>query len=222
MNKKYKFVVATPYSESEYSEKCQISVSLDKLGLTNQTTVFFNNEEGLSKLYNTFITEENRGTCVVFVHHDVIIDDVFILEKLQMAFESFDVVGLAGSKQCNISSDITAWHLMSPRDAHVGEVAHSKDKQTWTTVFGPTPSRALLIDGVFIAVNVDKLLETNTRFDEEFEFHHYDLAFSLIANRNKVKIGVYPIRCTHFGLGDSMNSTNWHDSNVKFKKKYCK
>jgi hypothetical protein len=79
-----------------------------------------------------------------------------------------------------------------------------------------------MIDGLFIAVNVDRLLDTNTRFDEDFDFHHYDISFCLIANKNKLKIGVYPIRVVHFGLGDSMMSPEWSKSQVVFKNKYSK
>jgi hypothetical protein len=110
---------------------------------------------------------------------------------------------------------------MSPTDNFVGEVCHSHDKVFWTTSFGKTPSRALLIDGLFIGVNVNRLLETNTKFDEDFEFHHYDISFCLTANQNKLKIGVYPIKVTHFGLGNSMNSPEWFNSSIKFKQKYA-
>ena len=145
---------------------------------------------------------------------------MFWKEKLEIAFQKYDIVGLAGSKKCDLSSDIPAWHLMCDRNDLVGEVAHSKDKVNWTTIFGPTDSRALILDGLFIAVNVAKLLETNTKFDEDFSFHHYDITFCLNANKNKLKMGVYPIKVTHYGLGDSMNSDQWRKSANCFKQKY--
>jgi len=222
MNTDYKIIVATPHKKEEFRDKAGIALTLDKLNVFNASSIIYENKQGLTKVYNSFINEENRGKKLIFVHDDVIIEDLFFEEKLKLAFEKYDIVGLAGTKQCNLDSDMMAWHLMSPRESFVGEVGHSKDKNYWTSGFGPSPSRALIIDGLFIAVNVDKLLETNTRFDEDFDFHHYDISFCLIANRNKLKIGVYPIKVTHFGLGDSMNSPEWLKSSITFKQKYLK
>jgi GT2 family glycosyltransferase len=109
--------------------------------------------------------------------------------------------GLAGATKCDLNAQMMAWHLMAPRESFVGEVAHSNGGITWTTVFGQTPARALVIDGLFIAVNVDALLSTGTRFDEDFDFHHYDISFCLQANKNKLKIGVYPESSSSFWYG---------------------
>lgn len=214
----YKFIIATPLSMEEFKQKSAINIYLDKMGYT--ATVFPENKEGLSKIYNSVLNEDNRGKRLIFVHDDVLIEDIFLFEKLDLAFEKFDIVGLAGAKTCDLNAPMKAWHLMAPQDSFVGEVAHSKNGINWTTVFGQTPSRALMIDGLFIAVNTDKLLDTNTKFDEDFDFHHYDMAFCLNANKNKVKVGVYPIRVVHFGLGDSMNTMEWTTSANKFSNKY--
>ena len=214
----YKIVVATPFTSEEFKEKSAIAIFLDKTGYTAE--VVYENKEALTKVYNRFITEENRNTKIIFVHDDVLIEDLFFMDKLNLAFEKFDIVGLAGAKSCNIAADYPAWHLMAPREDLVGEVSHSRGGINWTTVFGKTPNRVLMIDGLFIAVDIAKLLDTNTRFDEEFTFHHYDITFCLNANKNKLKMGVYPIRVVHFGLGDSMNTPEWQESSVKFKEKY--
>ena len=220
MSNQYKLIIATPHSQQEFADKAAIAITLDKIQCDSE--IIYDNKEGLTKIYNRYLIENNRGKKLVFVHDDVLIEDLFLFDKLNLAFENFDIVGLAGAKQCDLNAPMMAWHLMAPRESFVGEVAHSKDGINWTTVFGQTPSRALVIDGLFIAVNVDRLLDTNTRFDEDFDFHHYDLSFCLTANQNKLKIGVYPIRVVHFGLGDSMNSLEWSANADKFKKKYLK
>jgi hypothetical protein len=217
----YKIVCATPFkNKEEFQNKSPLSISLEKMGWNHITNIFYDNKEGLPKIYNSFLNKDNQGKKIIFLHHDVLIDDILIFEKLEIAFEKYDIVGLAGSKKCNIKSPMSAWHLMCDREDMVGEVSHSKEKKHWTTVFGPTDSRALILDGVFIAVDVDKLLETNTTFDENFDFHHYDISFCLRANQNKLKMGVYPIKLTHFGMGDSMHSDSWRSSAEKFKKLY--
>ena len=215
----YHFVVATPQNKEDFHKKSQISLFFDKANIENYT-IAYKNREGLPKIYNKFLTEENRNKHLIFVHDDVLIEDLFWKEKLDIAFEKYDIIGLAGSKKCDLSSDIPAWHLMCERNNLVGEVSHSKDKQNWTTVFGPSDSRALILDGLFIAAKVSKLLDTNTKFDEDITFHHYDMTFSLNANKNKLKMGVYPVKVTHYGLGDSMNSDQWRQSSILFKQKY--
>lgn len=224
LSNKYKIIVATEYNYKDFWDKSKISLFLEKAGLKNNhnqlVEVIYENKKGLPLIYNSFLTKENKDKNLIFVHDDVFIDDFFMEEKLNMAFEKYAIVGIAGATTCNLSSNIMAWHLMSSKNDYVGEVAHSNGKNIWTTVFGPTDSRALLIDGLFIAVNVAKLLDTNTFFDENFDFHHYDISFCLRANKNKLKIGVAPIKLTHFGLGDSMNTPEWRKSSDKFKKIY--
>jgi GT2 family glycosyltransferase len=217
----YLFVVATTKTTEEFAKNSQIALYLDKSGDRSNSKIVFENKKGLPRLYNSFINETNKNKKIIFVHDDVLIEDIFLEEKLDIAFEKYDIVGLAGSKKCDLSKP-PAWHLMSDRQDHVGEVTHSKDKNSWTTCFGPTNSRALILDGLFLAVNVSRLLETNTEFDERFGFHHYDITFCLRANENKLKMGVAPIKVTHFGLGDSMNSPEWHQSAENFKKLYVK
>jgi GT2 family glycosyltransferase len=218
----YLFVTATRKNINEFWEKSQLALSLNKLGLKEHTEVVEQNKDGLGKVYNTFIRGKNNNKHIIFIHDDVLVEDLFFIEKLDLAFEKYSVVGLAGSKKVNLASEIAAWHIMSQREDFVGEVAHSKDGKYWTTVFGPTDSRALLVDGLFIGVTIKDLLEKNVIFDENFTFHHYDLDFSLQLSQNKIKCGVFPIKVTHFGLGDSMNSDEWRKSNEKFKQKWNK
>jgi hypothetical protein len=215
----YLFVIATQKSQKEFEKNSQMSLFLDKSDNKSISKILFENKLGLPKLYNSFLTKENKNKRIIFVHDDVLIEDLFWREKLDIAFEKFDIVGLAGSKKCDLSKP-PAWHLMSNKQDHVGEVAHSHDKVSWTTCFGPTNSRALILDGLFLAVNVNRLIETKTFFDERFSFHHYDITFCLKANQNKLKLGVAPIKVTHFGLGDSMNTPEWHQSSQIFKQFY--
>lgn len=216
----YHFVVATQLNSIDFWNKSQIAIFLEKAGLTNQCSILFENKDGLPKVYNKFINDSYVGKYVIFIHDDVLVEDLFWEEKLNIAFEKYDIVGLAGTKKADLSRP-PAWHLMSDRQEHCGEVAHSHEKQVWTTCFGPTDSRVLIMDGLFIAVNVSKLLNSGVRFDERFDFHHYDLTLCLRANKNKLKLGVTPIRVVHFGLGDSMNTLEWQKSSELFKEYYA-
>jgi GT2 family glycosyltransferase len=216
----YYFVIATQYSYDEFWEKSQIAIFLEKAGLSNNCSILFENKDGLPHVYNKFINESYANKRVIFVHDDVLIEDLFWEEKLNLAFDKYDIVGLAGAKKCDLSSNAPAWHLMAKPEDYLGEVAHGHQGKTWTTIFGPTNGRTLTLDGLFIAVNINNLITTGVRFDENFQFHHYDITFCLRANQNKLKMGITPIKVTHFGLGDSMNTPEWHQSAEKFKQLY--
>jgi hypothetical protein len=221
--KNIKFVVATKENKQNLLKTKPFGLFLEKTSLSHQAIIIENNKEGLPKLYNNFLTEEYKNDYIIFIHDDVLIDDLFSLEKIQMAFEKYDIIGLAGAKTCDLGSDVCAWHLMSKPNSYVGEVSHySKDKKVWTTVFGPTDDRSLLLDGLFIGVNVEKAIEKQLKWDENFKFHHYDISFCLRANNLKIKAGVFPLRVVHYGLGDSMLTNDWKESNQVFKKLYAK
>jgi len=213
----YHFVCATPLSQYNF-EKSKFSLFLQKTAYKNYS-IIYSNKEGLPKVYNRFITSQNIGKKLIFIHDDVLIEDLFWEEKLDVAFKKYDIVGLAGAKKINMSRP-PAWHIMSNKKDMVGEVAHGHKDKIWTTVFGTSDSRALVLDGLFIAVDIDKASSTDTVFDEDFDFHHYDISFCLRANNNKLKIGVAPIKVVHFGLGNSMNTQEWNSSAARFNLKY--
>ena len=178
------------------------------------------NKEGLSKIYNQFLQDlKFEKDILLFVHDDVELVDIELVEKLNNS--PYVVTGLAGCKKIDLAKP-PAWHLMSNREDYVGEVAHKNEELEWTTVFGPTKSRALLIDGLFIAVDASKAKEKLVKFDEDFLFHHYDLAFCLDCNKKKASVGVLPIKVIHHGLGDSMLSKEWKQSADNFIEKYTK
>ena len=183
--------------------------------------LFKDNQRGLSDCYNDVLTDPaNDDKTVLFVHDDVVLGDLFLYEKL--IHSPYSITGLAGAKTFNTHSDKLAWHLSANRKDFVGEVAHYKDGNMWTTVFGPTNSRALVIDGLFIACKVNHLKEKGLTFDTNFNFHFYDLAFCLRANEKKITCGVLPIHVVHYGIGDSMLTQQWEEANIKFKQTYCK
>ena len=220
LTEKIVIVTTTKGSGTNLLLKRPLGFFLEKTGWDARTEIVENNTEGLSKVYNRFLSDEYKDKFVIFIHDDVLVNDLFFEEKVLLAFEKFDIIGLAGSKSCDLSSEHPAWHTMSPREDFVGEVAHSKDGKVWTTVFGPTDSRVLVLDGLFIGVNVNTALEKGLTFDENFGFHHYDITFSLRANEKKIKAGFFPISVIHFGLGSSMNTDGWRESAKKFKELY--
>lgn len=220
LNKKLLIVVCTKAKNLEEFQQRPIAVSLQKQIDSNHFTdfkLFTNNKKGLSTCYNEVLKDpEHIDKIVLFVHDDVELLDIMLYEKLMSS--PYVITGLAGAKTFDKSSSSLAWHHASSE--HVGEVAHySKEhNKQWTTVFGSTKSRALILDGLFLAVKVKDLQEKKIFFDESFDFHFYDIAFCLRANKAKLTAGVIPLHVVHHGLGDSMMSAEWKEANETFKK----
>lgn len=206
-------VCATSLSRAKFHE-APISYYLKKIGYEIPAKninyeVVYNNKLGLPEVYNQFLVEENRDKNILFVHDDVNIQDAFLQEKLEIAFETADIIGLAGAKFIKTTSP-ALWHLMSDRTTWSGAVAHLyPDETIGMSSFGPMPKRVLVLDGLFLAVNTEKILDAGLKFSEEFEFHFYDLDFCLTANQLRLKLSTCPIWVIHSGLGDSFQSNEW-------------
>lgn len=182
-----------------------------------------NTTKGIGTFLNEKIKEyAAKKDAIVFVHDDVDIISTDIEYQLTEAFKRYDVVGVAGCLNPKIL-DKNLWHWMAQTKENLRGIAgHPCGMQDsfFVTSFGPTPSRVAIIDGVFMAFKLDKVLRTDTKFDEQFLFHHYDIDFSLTCNRNNLKIGVWPILINHQSPGLKEFDDSFNVSNQKFLNKW--
>lgn len=227
MKKEIQIISAT--QKSDYT-KTMLFPSIVKLGNDVGFSFKTENIEALSKIYNREIYDNiyNKNKILVFVHDDVIIEDLFFKDKLNDALDNFDIVGVAGIKPpINIKSP-ALWHLMGDRSQYTGSVVHFEKNDNnirrFTTSFGIMPERAVLLDGVFLAINTAKVIEKQLKFDENnpAKFHFYDLNFSLDANNKHLKLGTYPIWITHQSHGLTNISNDWKNGETYFINKYTK
>lgn len=240
-----RIVVATQKTEEEYKQTVQYKclenlqvkqirndispggwVSTEKITIT----ICEKNTTGLSKLYNYYLSSEDiLDDIIVFMHDDVEVHDQFFVEKLIKAHETYDIVGLAGATTQKYSRDKpTVWHHCkeNPNDTR-GIVAHYIPKgfngvaenHYNSAYFGPTPAPVAVIDGLFMSVKGESLAGKNVTFDNDFDFHHYDMAFCVRAKKAGLNIGVWPIFVVHHGLGE-FNTPEWKTSHTKFLSKY--
>lgn len=188
-------------------------------------TTVWENKESLSKVYNSYLTKEfaDEYDCVLFVHDDVLINCANLAEQLEEAFKQFDIVGLAGGIDPKIQHP-ALWHIMCERQNHRGFVAHPCNQtQLMVTSFGPSPSRVVILDGLFLAVNLKPALEKQWKFNENYSFHHYDISSCIDAHRKGLKLGVWPIYAVHTSPGLlSIEDKMWAESNKKFLEEYGK
>lgn len=90
------------------------------------------------------------------------------------------------------------------------------------TAFGPSPARVALLDGLLLAVNSKKVAAAGWKFNENYNFHLYDIASCIDANKKKLKCGVLPIHVIHQspGLRD-YNDPTFQKNQNQFLKEYC-
>lgn len=193
--------------------------------------VVSNNTTGLSTVYNKFLVNKYKDTIVAFIHDDVEILSVNLVDALNDS--TWDITGLAGGTEYSIKESCM-WHLSCPPEKLSGAVSHpvvirnsdgtlqGDTKNQAVSYYGSWPSRCTVIDGLFMAVKVDRALQTNFKFDEDFNFHFYDISSCILANQCKMTVGTHPIHVHHLGLGDSAFSDSWKQSHKKFINKWLR
>lgn len=222
--KKILVVTCTRQGPSDDNELLIVK-SLQGLTSDVKLEIVYENDEPLPVVYNRYINKKTakKHDIVLFAHDDLYIDDLKLRGKLYGAKESFDVVGLAGCLKPVIKKP-ALWHQMSSRENWRGIVNHPYNDDVnviQAAAFGPTPSRVLMVDGLFIAINLKKILQVGWKFNENFAFHHYDLASCIDANKLALRVGVIPINVIHVSKGlSNINDINFQKSQDMFMKLY--
>jgi predicted O-linked N-acetylglucosamine transferase (SPINDLY family) len=219
-------VSATRQTETTFFEETWLGISLLRLqsaGLNLDWHIFFQNKQGLSRLYNQALKQIDPTAPVIFIHDDACLQDLWLIEKLALAFQQFDIVGIAGG---NPPAGVLPLSWYNPDWDLSGCIAHGNRTQPTTYLhptvvdyFGPTPKACQFLDGVFLATIPQRLLDAGVQFDERFEFHHYDLDFCLGARQQNLTLGTWPIWLAHSSTGQ-FQSPVWQASAERFQQKY--
>lgn len=174
----------------------------------------------LTQIYNTVMNSDTLPSKIlVFMH-----DDIEFLRKgwgteLLRLFEEnkdYGIIGVAGSAQFDQNG---AWWRYEKK---YGQVLHRKDGKSWLTAFSPLLDKDLqevcVVDGLFFAVHLDRVIET---FDQKIEgFNFYEIDFCL-ANyfTHKCRIGVTTnIRLAHNSIGEL--KPEWYTNRDYINEKY--
>ena len=187
--------------------------------------ICWSNKEGLSAVYNQKLLQYAGVGCeyMAFVHDDVYLDDLKLYDKVSAAHLNlgYHIIGVAGASKVSVR-DPSLWHLMCGREDWRGTVHHfTRTGQIQASAYGPTPSQVAVMDGVFMAVHVPSVVASGWRFNEDYLFHHYDIASCLDAHAKGLKLGVYPIHLIHESPGlDSRSNPSWAASNQRFLSNY--
>jgi hypothetical protein len=177
-----------------------------------------NGEKSLSQVYNEIINESIYDI-VVLVHDDLEFETKNWGDKVLKHFKKdseYGVLGLAGTKYLPES---TQW--WSVPSSMYGIVNHKNNEKSWTSKYsndiGSRIERTIIVDGLFIALDKNKIKH---RFDESIEgFHFYDLGFCLPNFLDGVKVGVmFDVRVTHLSIGET--NEKWEENRKQFAERY--
>jgi GT2 family glycosyltransferase len=221
-----RLICATRYSETQFHQTSALGRSLriaygDVPGL--ELTVFPDGNPGLPAVYNIAIrAAAQKPAILLFIHDDVHLLDIFWPDRLHTALELFQIVGLAGNRRRAPRQPAWAfkdeWFTPEDRDNLSGLIAHG-------TTF-PCPIRRLgrlgpckLLDGVFLAVRSDALLDNDLYFDERFDFTCWDLDFCRQAEAKGITMGTAPIGVMHESIG-KFRTAEWATSFQRYLEKW--
>lgn len=183
--------------------------------------LFVSNTTGLGRRYNEAIeVAKNDPAILVFVHDDVEITDWYWYWRLAAALEKHQLIGLAGN--ANPLPNQTSWAVvdlkgtLSNRQSWAGCVA--KRDGNWD-VFAPPDREVSLIDGLFMAADSRTFINNNIRFDEQFDFHHYDMDICRQFVQKGLSIYVASISVIHHSQG--LISPAWEESARRYIEKWA-
>ena len=226
MSEKITFVCATPKNKIDFESTFLYKLKTHDLFKKYNYDVYYENDKGLSTIYNKAIQKNINTTDIfVFIHDDVFINDLFFEEKIANGFHKygFNILGVAGSKKINLDKKPISWFNSSfPNDMY-GNVFHGKELLNNFCVSNYNASfcyeRVITLDGLFLAVNAKVFNSTNLRFDENFKFNFYDIDFCFQAHKNNLTLGIVPLNIIHSSVGEGILKEDYTIEQTKFLKK---
>jgi len=217
-------VSATRENYADFWGKTPLGISLGRLALESRLNacIAYENQRGLSDVYNEAINADFGHDYLVFVHDDVWIDDVFFCEHLIAGCETFDVIGIAGNKMR--AQGQVSWAFLSDlkwdrRENLSGRLGFGDHPFGSIDFFGPVPATCELLDGVFLAAKKTTLRAKNVLFDSRFAFDFYDMDFCRTARSHGLRLGTWRISMTH-ASGGAYATQRWLDSHKSYMNKW--
>lgn len=223
-------VAATRLTEAEFWQTSNLGTSLGKARLNNLVSwnITFNNRDGLPRVYNRALSTLPDETLAMFIHDDVFIYDYFLAHRVNDAARIFDVFGLAGHpapRGDHVSW--THWRTCGTNGVPIedscvtsGAIEHSPPGENLRIgYYGPSPRNVKLLDGVFLGCRTGTLRQHSIKFDEQFDFHFYDLDFCRTCAAAGVSVGTWPIAVSHASTG-TFGSQAWEVALAKYQSKW--
>lgn len=226
---KFEFVSATRKDEDYFWRTAFLAATLRNFENREDVlySIYFENKKSLGAVYNEAIMRSDADY-IILLHDDVFIFDDLVFDKIEKAHESYDVFGLAGALvPCGASPswmhksvDLSRDRFLELHEKNGGEIYHGSIFNNYQSKFGQTPAKAYLVDGLFISINRKKILSSGVLFDEQFDFHFYDLDFSKQVVSSGLRLGIWPIDVIHQSVGGDYFSASWKKMYAKYEDKW--
>lgn len=185
--------------------------------------VAYENTRGLSEVFNEAIAAAPEHALLVLIHDDVWLDENTFVQTIQRGLAQYDVIGVAGNAR--VRTGQPGWCFVDLQftwdDAKYlrGAVSHGQHAFGPASSYGDISGECQLMDGVFLAAHKQTLQKSGVRFDQQFEFHFYDLDFCRTATQAGLKLGVWPVRMTHQS-GGAFGSARWRETYLSYRQKW--
>jgi hypothetical protein len=212
---KVRVVCATRATRESFASSTALGKSLSLLRPAGvELRLFAGNAAGLPLVYNTAIDESAADPAILlFVHDDVHLCDFHWTDTLNDALEQFAIVGVAGNRRRVARQP--GWRFLDEkftrdrRENLSGTVGHGHGfPAERVDAYGPSRQQVSLLDGVLLAVKSETLHAKSLRFDEQFDFHFYDLDFCRQAERAALSMGTWAVSVVHESKG-SFGGESW-------------
>lgn len=177
-----------------------------------------NGEKSLTQVYNE-ILKESTTDFVVLCHDDILFEKKYwgkrVLEHFEKK-EGYGIIGVAGTSY--MSSNGCWWTIQSEM---MGQVYHQQGEKKWLSKYsdpiGDRINESIIVDGLFLAVNKNKITHF---FNEKVDgFHFYDVDFCFKNFLDGVRVGtVSNIPLTHLSIG--MTNEKWEKNRKQFSETY--
>jgi len=218
-----RFVVASRESGDRFFEHTALGRSLRNFDV--EIRLFEKNTKGLSSRYNQAIDEARAKPAILaFIHDDVSLLGLFFKDEIARSMERFDIVGVAGNKRRSPSQP--AWCYLDTKwtkdEAQYlsGVIASGSSPEKFEiNDYGPSRQEVKLLDGLLLIAHSETLISSGLRFDEQFDFHFYDMDFCRQAELSNLKMGTWDISVLHGSVG-SLGTDSWIAGYKKYLDKW--
>jgi GT2 family glycosyltransferase len=223
---KLRIVCGTRLSEAEFHERSALGRCL-RIAYGDLPSIELalspGGNPGLPDVYNRAIRDAVRDPAILlFIHDDVHLVDPFWLDRLVLALQQFQIVGVAGNRRRVPRQPGWAfkdeWFTVEEREHLSGLIAHGPTFPAPVQrlgVLGPCK----LLDGVFLVAHSATLVDNDLYFDEIFDFYCWDLDFCRQAEAKGITMGTAPIGIVHESAG-RFRTQAWADAFRKYLDKW--
>ena len=222
----FRFVCATRETRDDFFLKTALGRSLSIYNAPfAEITLFDSNTSGLPTLYNEALRDAASDPAIlIFVHDDLHLCDFYWHVHVLAGLRKFDIIGLAGNRRRVPRQPAwlyldDAWTMDTPGNLS-GMIAHGTTfPPAHLSSYGPTGQPVKLLDGVFLAARSRVLHARKLQFDEQFDFHFYDLDFCRQAEAARLSMGTWTISAIHESTG-AFGSQSWKTAYEKYLQKW--